>query len=197
MDIGYVTGINPGKTVIGIRTKDGKYTDWCDVYVRYDGYKVAETAENLVGKKGSEIFELIRKKTGVSYSTEWCALFASYCYDLNYAIAPYKTLDSYKLRVLHFSKNYRSKNNYLPKPGDLIIFDEPNPYKDEDTKYGGTNDLPDHIGIVYRYAENSGRIYTIEGNVGNSNDNLSEVKTRVHNIKDQYVIGFYSLNNGW
>lgn len=145
---------------------------------------------------------MIRRRTGVSCSTEWCALFASYCYDVNYAIASYKSLNSYKLRVIQFvqnSENYRSKYNrvpaYVPKPGDLIIFDEPNPDLDEDTKNGGTNDLPDHIGIVWRYAENSGKIVTIEGNVGNSNDNLSQVKIRVHNIKDQYVIGFYSLNN--
>ena len=136
-------------------------------------------------------------ETGNLYcNTEWCALFASYCYDLNYAVASYKPINSYKFRVKEFTwlENYRKKSTYVPKPGDLIIFDWPYSIDGENP----SNDLPDHVGIVSSYDVNTKRIYTIEGNIGDGDNKYNrEVACRSFSFYDSRVIGFYSLNNGF
>ena len=198
ISIGYVTGINPGYAKITAYTANG-YSDSCDVYVRYDGTKIVATANKLAGYNGTQIFNLIKKRTGRAYATEWCALFASYCYDLNYAVRSYKTVGEYFIRVSQFANlpNYRSKinyPNYIPKKGDLIIFEKT-----------GSNLEYEHIGIVTSYDAKNKIVYSIEGNIGNSNDFRSVVGydrykntypfNRVQGDPKLKIKGFFSLNN--
>ncbi len=199
---GYVTGINPGTVTITAKTRDGRYKDTCKVFVKYDGAKIVTTANKLVGINGTRFFNLLKSRIGDKYKGyEWCALFASYCYDLNNAVGSNKTVYEYFDYVSKFANraNYRSKvdyPNYIPKPGDLIVFERT-----------GSNLKYEHIGIVKSYDAKNKIVYTIEGNIKYS-DNFASVVgydsyrntypyTRVDKTKDQTlkIKGFFSLNN--
>ena len=200
-----MTGIKQGTVTITAKTKDGRYSDTCKVFVKYDGAKIVTTANKFVRINGAKFFELLRARIGNEYDGyEWCALFASYCYDLNNALGSNKIIKKYNTNVSDFAKlenykYYRSKAsypNYIPKPGDLIIFER----TDSNLAY-------EHIGIVKSYDSKNKIVYTIEGNIGESNNYRSVVGydsyrntypyTRVDKSKDQTlkIKGFFSLNN--
>ena len=201
ISIGYVTGINPGYAKITAYTANG-YSDSCDVYVRYDGTKIVATANKFKGYTGRQMFNLFKQRTGNGFYEEWCALFVSYVYDLNNAVRSYKNLDQYAWSVSYFTElpNYKSKAkypNYIPKKGDLIIFDNT-----EDKNYAY-----DHVGMVTSYNAKYKIIYAIEGNIRGGGEKYSTIVgydqyynsvpyRRVNGKQNMEIRGFLSLNNG-
>ena len=89
----------------------------------------------------------------------WCAMFISWC--ARRAQIPESIIkNSVGANADSFGVVYRGRNtsgiiDYLPRKGDLIIF-ESQPYS---SGHGG-----DHIGIVVDASEEKGEVYTIEGN---------------------------------
>ena len=163
-----MTAKSPGTAVITAKASTGT-AGKSTVKVGYKGDLLAAYAELFKDKKGREMYDIMKIGRGV----DWCALFASYCYDMNGALGQGKIVDQYAWNVDHFLTlpNYRSKANYpkyVPKPGDLVIFAYP----------GSSN--PKHVGIVKRYYVINGKSYldTIEGNVGSTYVYDSEVDYR-------------------
>lgn len=179
------------------------------MYVKYDGSKVVATANKFAGYKGENMLRIISNRTGVeeyySIPYQWCALFVSYCYDMNYAVASYKRFNGYKSMVFELieamPQNYKSKvkyPNYIPKKGDIAIIDE-----------GDPDDRPDHVGIVTSYNTRTNIVYTIEGNVSPGTSAKTRVvgyrsyynyypykSTNPNSPKDYRIMGYISLNNG-
>lgn len=206
---GYVTGLNPGNVTITARTKDGKHLDTCKVFVRYNGDKIVATAGQFARYNGETMLKIFSNRTGnqdyYRQGYQWCALFVSYCYDMNYAVARYKSFNGYKSRVFELieamPQNYKSKAqypNYIPKKGDIAIIDE-----------GTPDSRPDHVGIVTLYNSRTNVVYTIEGNVSPGTSAKTRIvgyrnyynyypykSTNPNSTKDYRIMGYISLNNG-
>ena len=104
----------------------------------------------------------------------WCACFVSWCADqcgyIEAGTFP-RFANCQREGVPWFKERDQwEEPGYIPKKGDLIFFD----FRD--------NEDSDHVGIV-DYVEN-GRIYTIEGNMGNS------VMRRSYDVDSESVYGF-------
>ena len=119
---------------------------------------------------------------GIPYG-DWCAMFCSFC--LNYAevdreIFPVDagcehwtvTLD--ELGLYHKAEGC----DYTPKPGDLIFFD----WLDN-----GQDGKAEHVGFVYEFDKESGKIKTIDGNSGN------QVRYNVYDIDEACILGYGEL----
>ena len=113
---------------------------------------------------------------GFDSRVEWCACFVSWCANecgyIDAGIIP--KFASCTNGVNWFRERGQwAENDIQPTPGMIIFFDWDDP--DE----GGQDGLPDHVGIVER-VEN-GRVYTIEGNSG---DSCRE---------NSYTLGYYQI----
>ena len=113
---------------------------------------------------------------GFDSRVEWCACFVSWCANecdyIDAGIIP--KFASCTNGVNWFRERGQwTGNDIQPTPGMIIFFDWDDP--DE----GGQDGLPDHVGIVER-VEN-GRVYTIEGNSG---DSCRE---------NSYTLGYYQI----
>lgn len=124
---------------------------------------------------------------GVPYG-DWCAMFVSFC--LNYAEVEGMPLDCNCQNWIETLSGeqldlYRTKDIYVPNPGDLIFFDW--------TGDGRAN----HVGLVKRLEENEDGdliLTTVEGNSSN------RVKTNTYDIDDDSILGYgklpaYALEN--
>ena len=110
---------------------------------------------------------------GFGSRVEWCACFVSWCANecgyIDAGIIP-----KFASCVNWFKERGQwASNDIQPTPGMIIFFDWDEP--DE----GGQDGLPDHVGIVEK-VEN-GRVYTVEGNSGDSCRELS------------YPLGYYQI----
>ena len=111
---------------------------------------------------------------GFGSRVEWCACFVSWCANecgyIEAGVIP-KFAACMSQGVPWFQeRGLWQDNSYEPRPGDIIFFD----WDD-----GGQDGQSDHVGIVEK-VEN-GRVYTIEGNSGDS------VR------QNSYPIGYYEI----
>lgn len=113
---------------------------------------------------------------GFESRVEWCACFVSWCANecgyIDAGIIP-KFARCTNGVTWFRERGQWAENDIQPTPGMIIFFDWDDP--DE----GGQDGLPDHVGIVER-VEN-GRVYTIEGNSG---DSCRE---------NSYTLGYYQI----
>ena len=111
---------------------------------------------------------------------DWCAMFVSFC--LNYAEVEGIPLNSNCQNWIETLSGetldlYRAKDNYEPRPGDLIFFDW--------TGDGCAN----HVGLVKSLEEEEGGLVltTLEGNASN------RVRTNTYDIADESILGYGAL----
>ncbi len=143
----------------------------------------------------------------LSYGTSWCAAFATYVTENaeyngqrvsdivklktarvgDYSDYFMSSTDANKKFYYNSSGNYyKNYTNYLPKPGDYIIFSNSG-----QNCSGYTQSLPvgchDHIGIVEK--QEDGYVYTIEGNSCSYPGCLNRIK---YSLSDNRIVGYGS-----
>lgn len=92
----------------------------------------------------------------------WCAYFVSWCADKAQIPKSVIPISGYVPGIVSWYKNkdlFKRRGNYIPKPGDLIIFDF------------NRNGTGDHIGIIGKVS--GGYVHTIEGNTSSSGENAN------------------------
>ena len=111
---------------------------------------------------------------GFGSRVEWCACFVSWCANecgyIDAGVIPKFAACASQGVPWFQDRGLWQDNSYEPRPGDIIFFD----WDD-----GGQDGQSDHVGIVEK-VEN-GRVYTIEGNSGDS------VR------QNSYPIGYYEI----
>lgn len=111
---------------------------------------------------------------GFGSRVEWCACFVSWCANecgyIEAGVIPMFAACASQGVPWFQERGLWQDNSYEPRPGDIIFFD----WND-----GGQDGQSDHVGIVEK-VEN-GRVYTIEGNSGDS------VR------QNSYPIGYYEI----
>ena len=111
---------------------------------------------------------------GFGSRVEWCACFVSWCANecgyIDAGVIPKFAACTSQGVPWFQERGLWQDNSYEPRPGDIIFFD----WDD-----GGQDGQSDHVGIVEK-VEN-GRVYTIEGNSGDS------VR------QNSYPIGYYEI----
>lgn len=112
---------------------------------------------------------------------DWCAMFASFCLEYagvegmpyNYGVRPW-------IEQLTKLDLYRTAEEYVPIPGDLVFFD-----------WDEQDNLSDHVGIVYEVLEATeiepAKLKTIEGNSSN------RVQFVTYNLDDAVLLGYSML----
>lgn len=122
--------------------------------------------------------------SGASFSvssTPWCAIFVTYC--LRHANIPTDVCPNFAgCTTLRNSflipKKIYMPRSYIPKAGDLIMFD-----------WNNSGDC-DHVGIVECYKD--GKVYTIEGNSKGGYSSYG-VRHKSYNANSQYICGYGAL----
>ena len=138
---------------------------------------MVQVAEKEVGKnKGGKKFW---SWAGYSSRVPWCNLFVAWCADqLGYYPSKVPLYQKPKDTAKWYQKKGLFKNtSYIPKAGDLIIFDN---------TWGDGS--PTHIGIVEKYQD--GRVYCIEGNNGD------DVKRKNYLRNDREIYGYATPDYG-
>lgn len=111
---------------------------------------------------------------GFDSRVEWCACFVSWCGAqcgyIDAGVIPKFAACASQGVPWFQERGLWQDNSYEPRPGDIIFFDWDN---------GGQDGESDHVGIVEK-VEN-GRVYTIEGNSGDSCR------------QNSYPIGYYEI----
>lgn len=111
---------------------------------------------------------------GFDSRVEWCACFVSWCANecgyIEAGVIPKFAACASQGVPWFQERGLWQDNSYEPRPGDIIFFD----WDD-----GGQDGSSDHVGIVEK-VEN-GRIYTIEGNSGDSCR------------QNSYPVGYYEI----
>lgn len=114
---------------------------------------------------------------------DWCAMFASFC--LHYAQIDAMPLEANCQRWINKLSDpeydlYRPAEEYTPKKGDLVFFNNRN-----------ADEAADHVGIVVEYKKGnllfSPKIKTIEGN---SSDRVQHV---TYQLDDARIMGYAEL----
>ena len=132
---------------------------------------IVSVALSQVGNVGGEPYW---SWYGFSGRVEWCACFVSWCANecgyIEAGVIPKFAACASQGVPWFQERGLWQDNSYEPHPGDIIFFD----WDD-----GGQDGQSDHVGIVEK-VEN-GRVYTIEGNSGDS------VR------QNSYPIGYYEI----
>ncbi len=179
--------------------------DGLQYYVYRSGTTLA--IPNLIDYAKNEIGENSQKYTawfGVSASTSWCAIFASWCAQqcdfITRGVMP-KFMSCTEAAAEWFKPKglFKTRENYVPQKGDLIFFNwsgktwgtpwtEPTiPAAYDKDNYTASNNFQ-HVGIVEK-VEN-GRVYTIEGNSGSLPNNQTVVKRNNYSLQYSYIRGY-------
>lgn len=143
---------------IGCNEKDGSHKEIIDVYNSHEplarGYKIG-------------------------YNGAWCSAFVSaVSIKCGYTeIIPTEVSCYYHIELFKKLGSWVENDNYVPKPGDCILYDW------EDTGKGENVGSPNHIGIVEKVVGNT--IHVIDGN--NSND---AVGRRTVSVGGKYIRGY-------
>jgi len=145
-----------------------------DELLRPLGLRADAAVAPAVAGRGHSQAAVAGDKTGAKYygwaktgKTDWCASFVSYVYQqAGIPLGPSPHGASGVNGIPHCDNLKRwfqetpgfqwqpKGNGYQPKPGDVVLFD-----------YDGDGHM-DHTGIVKSYDPNTGKLTTIEGNVG-------------------------------
>jgi hypothetical protein len=119
---------------------------------------------------------------GVDYQP-WCAIFATYCYEVEAGGSPSFARGSLYAYVPYIVSDARAKKNGLsvpssPMPGDLVCYD------------WGRDGTFDHVGIFEQWAGSSpSEFYAVEGNTSTSNNsNGGEVMERLRDTRSQDTV---------
>lgn len=133
--------------------------------------EIVTVALSQVGNVGGEPYW---SWYGFGSRVEWCACFVSWCANecgyIEAGVIPKFAACASQGVPWFQERGLWQDNSYEPRPGDIIFFDWDN---------GGQDGSSDHVGIVEK-VEN-GRIYTVEGNSGDS------VR------QNSYPIGYYEI----
>lgn len=111
-------------------------------------------------------------KAGFNTSVSWCAIFVSWC--ARHAGIPASGLPNFSyvatsMNTAKSNQTWRNKFNYVPRTGDVIIFQRP---------------ANMHTGIVEKTSGST--VYTIEGNTGSP----GSVKRRSYSMQDAQILGY-------
>lgn len=184
----YFTGSNyeKRKENTWILFNEGRYilNNGEEIYASGAG-TVAEFAQQFEGLTASDIKTEGDHEGGLFYykasdgtslggSAEWCAMFVTYCFDkcnILDTISGGYTSCSIKVNSLqNEGKELKTvADGYIPQSGDVVFWYTPN----------GTYPWP-HTGIVH--SSNGTTVKIIEGNTGDSDNNLSKVSIKEYNI---------------
>lgn len=137
---------------------------------------IVSVALSQVGNVGSEPYW---SRYGFGSRVEWCACFVSWCAnECGYIDAGVIPKFAGCINGVNWFKERGqwADNSAEPTPGMIIFFD----WDKEET--GGPDGLSDHVGIVEK-VEN-GRVYTIEGNSGDS------CRQRSYPLGDYQILGY-------
>ena len=133
--------------------------------------KIVTVALSQVGNIGGEPYW---SWYGFNSRVEWCACFVSWCASecgyIEAGVIPKFAACASQGVPWFQERGLWQDNSYEPSPGDIIFFD----WDD-----GGQDGSSDHVGIVEK-VEN-GRVYTIEGNSGDSCR------------QNSYPVGYYEI----
>lgn len=133
--------------------------------------EIVTVALSQVGNVGGEPYW---SWYGFDSRVEWCACFVSWCANecgyIEAGVIPKFAACASQGVPWFQERGLWQDNSYEPRPGDIIFFD----WDD-----GGQDGSSDHVGIVEK-VEN-GRIYTIEGNSGDSCR------------QNSYPVGYYEI----
>lgn len=140
---------------------------------------IVEVAASQIGNVGGEPYW---RWYGYTERVEWCACFVSWCANqcgyVNAGIIP--KFSSCEWGVSWFKEhNQWADRSITPTSGMLIFFD----WVDEER--GSQDGIADHVGIVAK-VEN-GRVYTIEGNSGDS------CREQSYPLENQWILGYGML----
>lgn len=114
----------------------------------------------------------------VKYTDEWCATFVS-AVSIKCGATdtiPTECSCTKMIELLKAKSAWEEKDSYIPKPGDLILYDW------QDTGKGENLGSVEHIGIVEKVSGNT--ITVIEGNKGEA------VSRRTLQVDGRYIRGF-------
>ncbi len=145
-----------------------------------------DTTPLLVGVAASQIGhvggEPYWRWYGYTERVEWCACFVSWCANqcgyIDAGIIP--KFSSCEWGVSWFKEHGQWVDRSItPTPGMLIFFD----WVDEES--GSQDGRADHVGIVAKVE--SGRVYTIEGNSGDS------CREQSYPLENQWILGYGML----
>lgn len=140
---------------------------------------IVEVAASQIGNVGGEPYW---RWYGYTERVEWCACFVSWCANqcgyIDAGIIP--KFSSCEWGVSWFKEhNQWADRSITPTSGMLIFFD----WVDEER--GSQDGIADHVGIVAK-VEN-GRVYTIEGNSGDS------CREQSYPLENQWILGYGML----
>lgn len=124
--------------------------------------------------------EVAKYRNGQDNGAAWCASFVSWCLKQTYGdknpMGYEASCSSIQAKATKAGV-YAFKENYTPKPGDLVRF---------------LNNGQGHIGIVQK-VEN-GKVYTVEGNTWGNGDNTPRVMERSYSIDDGRINGYVKMD---
>lgn len=111
---------------------------------------------------------------------EWCADFVSFCFTVNGQVGTGKAIprwqraasQGYKLWLDNEYGNSCLKGNYVPKPGDVLV-------------YGSYS----HVGLVY--ACDGNYVYAVEGNTRGTAYYNTVVSLTKHSLDSGAIYGYY------
>lgn len=145
---------------LGKNEKDGSYKEIIDIYNSYKGK--------------------FPRGLKMQYSWSWCACtWSALAIKLGYTdIMPIEISCGELIKVAKDMGCWIENDEYIPEPGDAILYDWQDSGKGDDVSW------PDHIGLVRAVDKNSGYFVTIEGNYNDA------VKKRTVSINGRYIRGF-------
>lgn len=131
--------------------------------------------EDLIGVAMTQVGYYGNTSTGTKYGAwygmtyqQWCAMFVSWC--ANQAGIPTSVIHkNAKANNFRLSGTYHYKSGYVPKRGDLVLY---NPmtggysgsYYWPDKNADGTYKSSSHVAIVCSYDASTGKIWVVHGN---------------------------------
>jgi len=145
---------------IGKKESDGSYKSIIDTYNSYNG--------------------TLPRNTKMQYGWAWCACtWSALAIKLGYtAIMPIEISCYYLIERAKKMGCWQEKDNYVPAPGDAILYDW------QDSGSGDNTGTPDHVGTVVYVNESAGYFEVVEGNYSDS------VKKRTMSINGKFIRGF-------
>lgn len=146
---------------IGKRESDGSYKEIIDIYNSFYG-------------------GVLPRGIKMQYGWPWCACtWSALAIYLGYVdIMPIEISCGELIKQAQKMGVWNEKDNYVPKPGDAILYDW------DDNGIGDNTGWPDHVGTVDYCNPNAGYMTVIEGNYSDS------VKKRTISINGKYIRGF-------
>lgn len=155
--------------------------DIAGIALRYVGYLEKETDNDLydfTSNAGSNNYTMFGHWYGMN-GQPWCDMFVSFCATLcgeSVAVGKYAYCPSH-MAFFQERGQYYNRGQITPKRNDIVFF--------------GTDNSPEHIGIVY--AVDANYVYTVEGNASTDKTytpNGGGVVKKAYAKNSSYIIGY-------